>query len=154
MAWSPGTTDPRGGATSSPPSRAVMAGVFGEAWSSETAFARIEQGLRASAVKRFVERHAFERETVLDVLKISQRTFERRLREGRLRADESDRFYRLVGLVSRAADVLGGAEEAAAWMTRPAAALGDRAPLEYARNDAGAQRVEDLLDRIEYGVYG
>ena len=49
---------------------------------------------------------------------------------------------------------VGDAEAARTWMAEPAVALGDRTPLAYARNEAGAQRIEDLLLRIEHGVYG
>lgn len=154
MAWIPKTIDP-----SRPPApltsgRKVMADVFGEAWSHEVAFERIERGLNTHALNKFIVLYNIGRERALSVLDISPRTFDRRRSEGRLKPEEGDRFYRLVALYALAADVLGDTDAAAEWMTRPAVSLGDRTPLEYARNEAGAQRVEDVLHRIEYGVYG
>ena len=39
------------------------------------------------------------------------------------------------------------------WLNTKQPALGNRIPMELAKNSAGAQVVEDLLGRIEYGVY-
>ncbi|TAK90866.1 MAG: DUF2384 domain-containing protein [Verrucomicrobia bacterium] len=38
-------------------------------------------------------------------------------------------------------------------MKAPQFGLGGTAPLVYARTETGAQEVENLLGRIEYGVY-
>ena len=67
--------------------------------------------------------------------------------------DESDRLYRIARLYERAAEVLGDAETARRWRKKEAWALGGRTPLEFASNEAGAQEVERLLGRIEYGVF-
>ena len=111
----------------------------------------IEQGLETGYLQKILQ--LLGKEPVLRVLDISQRTLERRRHEGRLKPDESDRLYRLASLLALAADVLGSLDAAREWMTRPAVALGDRTPLQQTRNEAGAQRVESLLTRIEYGVY-
>lgn len=150
MTWSP-TNDPPDGSTTTP-GRQIFTGVFGNDWQPDTAYERIEQGLPTTHLTTLL--NTFDRETVLDALDISRRTYERRRQQGRLTPEESDRLYRLVSLLSLAADVLGSPEAAREWMTQPAVALGDRTPLAYARNEAGAQRVETLLNRIEYGVYG
>ena len=68
--------------------------------------------------------------------------------------EESDRLYRLVQLYGLAADVMGNEDAGKDFMTTPARALAGRTPLETVRNEAGAKQVEDLLLRIEYGVYG
>ena len=47
-----------------------------------------------------------------------------------------------------------GAEEAARrWLSSPQVGLGGALPLEYAETEVGAREVENLLGRIEYGVY-
>jgi uncharacterized protein (DUF2384 family) len=38
-------------------------------------------------------------------------------------------------------------------MHSPAVALGDKTPIKYAMNEAGAKRVEQLLTRIDDGVF-
>ncbi|PKN17919.1 MAG: hypothetical protein CVU71_10330 [Deltaproteobacteria bacterium HGW-Deltaproteobacteria-6] len=56
-------------------------------------------------------------------------------------------------LLQRAIDVFGDEEKAKQWFSSPQKALGGKTPLEYSESDVGAQEVEDLLGRIEWGVY-
>jgi len=48
---------------------------------------------------------------------------------------------------------LEDAEITRQWLKMPAKALGGKTPLEYADTEPGTQEVEDLLVRIEYGVF-
>ena len=130
----------------------LMHSVFGSAWRPAVASERIEAGLPFTALASFITGQ--DKDAVLRALRISKRTFDRRREQGRLLPEESDRFYRLVQLYGLAADVLGSEGAATDWMTTPAWALEGRTPLETVRNEAGARQVEDLLLRIEYGVYG
>ena len=60
------------------------------------------------------------------------------------------RFARLLG---KAVGVLESEENARQWLSSPQFGLGGAIPLEYARTEVGAREVENLLGRIEYGVY-
>jgi len=60
------------------------------------------------------------------------------------------RFWRLV---RQAADLFGDIERARAWLKHPQYGLGGAIPLDYARTEIGAREVENLLGRIDYGVY-
>jgi putative toxin-antitoxin system antitoxin component (TIGR02293 family) len=48
---------------------------------------------------------------------------------------------------------LGTKEKAAAWLHRSNRALGHVVPLDLVDTEIGARRVEQVLGRIEYGVY-
>jgi uncharacterized protein (DUF2384 family) len=48
--------------------------------------------------------------------------------------------------------VLNEKEFARAWMTRPHPELGGKAPVEAAKTELGARRVEDILMRILFGL--
>ena len=61
-------------------------------------------------------------------------------------------MYRVARLSAIAADVLGGVDAASGWLKEPNYALGDRAPLDVASTEPGAQLVERLLRRIEHGI--
>lgn len=87
------------------------------------------------------------------VLNIAPRTLARRKKEGRLQTAESERLYRLGVLFERAVVVLGTAEEACTWFKKPARALDDATPLHFADTEPGAREVEDLLGRLEHGVF-
>jgi putative toxin-antitoxin system antitoxin component (TIGR02293 family) len=60
------------------------------------------------------------------------------------------RFARLMG---QAVEVMESEENARQWLTSPQVGLGGAVPLEYAETEVGAREVEDLLGRIEHGVY-
>lgn len=147
MNWSPTavTTETQAG-------KQLMHSVFGNAWQPASASRRIEAGLPFTALASFISGQ--DADAVLKALRISKRTYDRRREQGRLLPAESDRLYRLVQLYGLAADVMGNEDAGKAWMTTPARALAGRTPLDTVRNEAGARQVEDLLLRIEYGVYG
>jgi len=86
-------------------------------------------------------------------LGISKATLHRRKRAGRLEPDESDRVLRFARLTGKAVEALETKENARQWLTSPQAGLGGAVPLDYAGTEIGAREVEDLLGRIEYGVY-
>jgi putative toxin-antitoxin system antitoxin component (TIGR02293 family) len=86
-------------------------------------------------------------------LGISRATLNRRMAEGRLEPGESDRLVRFAKLMGKAIEVFDTTENARRWLTSPQIGLGGALPLDYAETEVGAREVEDLLGRIEYGVY-
>jgi putative toxin-antitoxin system antitoxin component (TIGR02293 family) len=87
------------------------------------------------------------------MLGISKATLHRRKNAGRLDPAESDRVARFAQLLGRAATVMESLENGRRWLASPQVGLGGAIPLEYAETEIGAREVEDLLGRIEYGVY-
>lgn len=92
-------------------------------------------------------------ERLAPMLGISKATLHRRKISGRLDPAESDRVVRFARLLGQAVEVLESVANARLWLTAPQAGLGGAVPLEYAETEVGAREVEDLLTRIEYGVY-
>lgn len=92
-------------------------------------------------------------EKLLPILGISKATLHRRKTTGKLDAAESDRVVRFARLLGIAASVMESIENGRRWLTSPQVGLGGSVPLEYAQTEIGAREVEDLLGRIEYGVY-
>jgi putative toxin-antitoxin system antitoxin component (TIGR02293 family) len=92
-------------------------------------------------------------EKLASKLGISKATLHRRKAQGRLGPAESERVVRLARLMGKAAKVLGGVEAARQWLNSPQFGLGGAVPLDYAETEIGAREVENLLGRIEYGVY-
>jgi putative toxin-antitoxin system antitoxin component (TIGR02293 family) len=66
---------------------------------------------------------------------------------------ESERLFRLACLYDKAVEVFEDPQMARKWLKEPSWALGDVTPLRYADTELGAQEVEDLLGRIEHGVF-
>ncbi|MFA4944630.1 MAG: antitoxin Xre/MbcA/ParS toxin-binding domain-containing protein [Lentisphaeria bacterium] len=86
---------------------------------------------------------------------ISPRTLMRRrtTHSGRLTPAESAPVMRYALLYKRAVEVFGTAEQAEAWLKKPRPALGGCTPLDYASTEFGAREVEELLGRLEQGVF-
>ena len=87
------------------------------------------------------------------MLGISKATLHRRKADGRLGQAESDRVVRFAKLLGKAVKVFGDMEDAKQWLSSPQFGLGGAVPLDYAQTEIGAREVENLLGRIEYGVY-
>ena len=87
------------------------------------------------------------------LLGISKATLHRRKAAGTLDVAESDRVVRFARLLGKAASVMESIENGRRWLMAPQVGLGGAVPLEYAQTEVGAREVEDLLGRIDYGVY-
>jgi len=92
-------------------------------------------------------------ERLFPILGISKATLHRRMATGRLGPAESDRVVRFARLMGKAVEVFESVPNARLWLTSPQVGLGGAVPLEYAETEVGAREVDDLLGRIEYGVY-
>jgi putative toxin-antitoxin system antitoxin component (TIGR02293 family) len=76
-------------------------------------------------------------------------TFKRR---DRLSVDESERTERLARVIAMAETVWADDDQARAFLNRPHPLLGDETPLNVARTEIGARRVERLLSDVEQGL--
>jgi putative toxin-antitoxin system antitoxin component (TIGR02293 family) len=90
---------------------------------------------------------------LVPMLGISKATLHRRKAGGRLGQAESDRVVRFARLMGKAVEVMESEKNARQWLSAPQFGLGGAVPLEYAETEVGAREVEDLLGRIEHGVY-
>ncbi|MEO7146251.1 MAG: antitoxin Xre/MbcA/ParS toxin-binding domain-containing protein, partial [Bryobacteraceae bacterium] len=114
---------------------------------------RVRAGLPYSALESLMRTLSLTREEASASLSVPARTLARRKREHKLSAEESDRLFRLARVAARATEVLGKTESAAKWLRAPNRALGGAAPLSVLDTDPGAQEVEQILGRIEWGVF-
>lgn len=114
---------------------------------------RVRGGLPYAALEAVVTRYEIPRAALLRVLHMPPRTLARRKKQRRLRPDESDRLLRLARVAARAEEVLGSRENAAGWLSDPIIALNDTSPLDHLDTDLGAHEVEEILGRIEHGMF-
>lgn len=88
------------------------------------------------------------------VLDIPERTLARRRVAGRLGQDESERLLRVATVVAKAVQLFeGDVTGALTWLKTPQKALSRHTPLNYARFELGAREVENLIGRLEHGVF-
>jgi putative toxin-antitoxin system antitoxin component (TIGR02293 family) len=87
------------------------------------------------------------------LLRLNPRTLQRRLEEGSLDLRESERLWELARLFYRAVEVLESEPAAVHWFKNPIQALGWATPLAYARTSVGLRELDNILGRIEHGVF-
>ena len=114
---------------------------------------RIQAGLSFRAVQNLQKALDIPLETVASVLGMSRATLHRRKRQGKIDEDESEKLVRYQRLLKKAEDVFGDGKSAREWLTHKQAGLGKAVPVDFARTEIGAREVENLLGRLEYGVY-
>jgi putative toxin-antitoxin system antitoxin component (TIGR02293 family) len=66
----------------------------------------------------------------------------------------SDHRLRASRVLAKALELFEGDRDAASeWIHSPLPALGGETPIDIARTELGARQVENLVGRIEHGVY-
>lgn len=119
-----------------------------------TLIERIEEGFPYRTLERLQEILAIPAGEVAEVVRIPVRTLTRRKKEGRLRPEESERVLRIARLIEDATRLHeGDLDQARTWLKTPKRALDGKTPLEMGRTEVGAREVENLLGRLEHGVY-
>ena len=115
---------------------------------------RVRRGLPWAAFEALVAALAVSQAELAATLHIRSRTLSRRKDAGRLEAMESDRLFRLARVVAHAIEVLETDRRARDWLETENRALGGQRPLDLLDTDAGARAVDDVLGRIEHGIFG
>ncbi|WP_044131337.1 type II RES/Xre toxin-antitoxin system antitoxin [Rudanella lutea] len=87
------------------------------------------------------------------LLNQSVATFHRQTKLPRLDPATSERLLLLTRLALYGATVFQDQGKFTRWLRRPLRLLDDRSPLDLLDSTTGIQLVEDMLGRIEYGVF-
>lgn len=126
--------------------------VLGKQASERTLPELLREGLPFKSLLVVVNDLNLEPDYVPGYLHLSKRTWQRMKKEKQpLDREQSNLVYRLARMVYLATAAIGNREKALVWMRKPNRALGGSAPLQMLDTDPGAQLVEDVLARIEYG---
>lgn len=122
--------------------------------SVHTLAAIVRGGLSPNAADRIAEYYGLSRKQVSELIGVSVRTLERHQKDNKLlNPVQSDRLLRYARIAARAEEVFEDAQIAKNWLRRPNQALGGEMPLNLLDTETGVNQVEDVLTRIEYGVY-
>jgi len=116
--------------------------------------ARLESGFAFDALRSFESNSGMESAALMSVLGIPERTLARRRTTGRLAPQESERLLRISAVFEKAVELFDDDVVAAVrWLTTSKKALGGETPLQYAKTEPGAREVENLIGRLEDGVF-
>ncbi|MGB6308104.1 MAG: antitoxin Xre/MbcA/ParS toxin-binding domain-containing protein [Steroidobacteraceae bacterium] len=131
-----------------------LLGLKSEVRSEVDLMERLEKGLAVAAVQTLRKRIGLTDAETFELI-APRRTLSRRGASGQLLSrEEADKTVRIARVTARAQQVFGGkADYAADWLRTAESALGDRTPMQALVTESGALAVEELLVRIEHGMF-
>lgn len=113
----------------------------------------IEHGIKSSAVTKFAKESGLTEEHISLLIPINRKTLSRRKVSGMLDSKESDRLILIAKVYAHALDVFGTKTKVNQWLNTNNLALDNRKPFDLLKNSLGCQMLDNLLYRIEYGIY-
>jgi len=115
---------------------------------------KVEAGFSFDALERLGKTTGLPLERLRVAVRITSRTLTRRKKEKKLSPEESDRLVSVSRLLTQTFELFEGNEEAGMrWFQSPNRALSGQSPLEVAATETGAREVENLIGRLEHGVF-
>lgn len=114
----------------------------------------IERGIPYRRIEKLISQLDETDSRMAHLLQIAPRTLARRKKEGTLKPDESERVDRIERIYRLAIELFEGDKvQAVQWLKEPNRGLANRAPLDFSRTEIGAREVENLIGRLEHGVF-
>lgn len=114
----------------------------------------VQKGFSFGTLERVRHETGLPIERLARSIGISTRTLTRRRKTKKLSIAESDRLVSISRLLTAAAELFeGNTEKAYHWFIQPNRALGNISPLEMAATETGAREVENIIGRLEHGVF-
>lgn len=115
---------------------------------------QIDRGFGFETLLRLEKNSGVSLALLASIIGIPERTLARRRAAGKIEPGESERLLRLSTLFEKCVELFEGDVSAAVnWLTSPKKALNNQPPLLYARSELGAREVEDLIGRVDHGVF-
>jgi putative toxin-antitoxin system antitoxin component (TIGR02293 family) len=114
----------------------------------------VSLGLPSGILKHLAAAFGLQPTGIAPIVNISEKTILRRVAaRGKLKPDESERVARLMRVYMRAVGVLADEQKAKGWLAKPLQVLGGKTPLSLMASEQGAREVEQVLGRLENGVF-
>ncbi|MEZ5307201.1 MAG: antitoxin Xre/MbcA/ParS toxin-binding domain-containing protein [Pyrinomonadaceae bacterium] len=111
---------------------------------------RLLAGLSKQAFERLKSVLGVSNEELASASSIPLRTL---LRRKIFKPEESDRILRIAVVFHHAIEVFGDIAKARQWFLKPREYFGMNTPLQFCDTTPGAEQVDELLGRIEHGVF-
>jgi putative toxin-antitoxin system antitoxin component (TIGR02293 family) len=129
-------------------------GIYPEIHDNHEMASRVEDGLPVGEVVAFGKKAGFTTDELARLIQIPPRTYARRVAsKSRLKIHEGERAVRLMRLFDQAKRIFGTDERTHHWFNSRILALGRKTPFEYAQTEPGAREVENIIGRIEDGIF-
>jgi putative toxin-antitoxin system antitoxin component (TIGR02293 family) len=98
-------------------------------------------------------RHGYSDEEIFTLVVPKRTLARRRAADEPLTVEETDKALRLARIAVQAERVFGEPEKAHRWLRKAKRELRGETPLAYLASEAGARVVEEMLHRIEHGMF-
>lgn len=115
---------------------------------------QVERGFSFQSLRQLESYSGLAVSVIASIIGIPERTLARRKAAGKLTPEESERLLRVSTVFEKAVELFEGEVSATVdWLTTPKKALDNQSPLAYSRTELGAREVENLIGRLEHGVF-
>jgi putative toxin-antitoxin system antitoxin component (TIGR02293 family) len=115
---------------------------------------KVEAGFSFGALERLGKTTGLSLERLRIAVRITPRTLTRRRKEKKLSPEESDRLVSVSRLLAQTFELFeGNAEAGMRWFQSPNRELNGQSPIEVAATETGAREVENLIGRLEHGIF-
>jgi putative toxin-antitoxin system antitoxin component (TIGR02293 family) len=115
---------------------------------------RIREGFSPRSIAALQQFLEVSQDELAAALGVTRQTLIRNKQKGRALSPRlSDQVHRVARITRHALQVFEDQDSAVGWLKDENATLNGRTPLSLLDTDAGAQKIEKLLGRIEWGVY-
>ena len=95
----------------------------------------------------------YSEEEISDLV-VPKRTLARRRAGGELlTVEETDKVLRLGRIAKQAIRVFGAAAKAHRWLRKPKRELNGETPVAFLASEEGARKIEEMLNRIDHGMF-
>jgi putative toxin-antitoxin system antitoxin component (TIGR02293 family) len=117
------------------------------------------EGMPVAVVRSIQERMNFTNKEISGMLDISESTLQRLFRsksstkKETLKKDEAEKAYHIARVIAKGIEVFEEENDFIEWLHTRNTALGEVKPIDLMNSAIGREQIEELLIRIQYGMY-
>lgn len=112
----------------------------------------VAEGIPKATIKHLADLYALDVREIIRLLPVTARNLHRYAEDDRLSEVVTGRLFMLADLFAHGADALG-TDYFRAWLYRPNVGLQQKKPIDILHNEVGINTVDDILGRIEHGIF-
>jgi putative toxin-antitoxin system antitoxin component (TIGR02293 family) len=110
-------------------------------------------GILKNAVNNMAHKFGITQEKICQLLHMSARNFQRIKEDAPLDIYTSEQTIEMAKIYAKASEIFADDEATKQWFKTPNYALGNQTPIDLLDTSFGVKMVNDVLGRIEHGVY-
>ncbi|GAB4018312.1 antitoxin Xre/MbcA/ParS toxin-binding domain-containing protein [Spirosoma koreense] len=112
----------------------------------------VAEGIPKATIKHLADMYGIDVRELIRLLPVTARNLHRYAEEDRLSEVVTGRLFMLADLFAHGVDALGP-DYFRSWLYRPNLGLHNKKPIDILHNEVGINTVDDILGRIEHGVF-